>query len=256
MRVAYFDCFAGIAGDMILGALLDAGLDAGNWKDELGKLGLPGYEIEISKTERQHISATDVKVKIKESHHHRKLADIEKIISQSRLGQSVKEKSVAIFRRLAWAEGKVHGMKMEEVYFHEVGAVDAIVDIVGGVVGLDLLGIEKIYCSELPLTDGTVKTAHGDFPIPAPATLELLKDFPLRKIEFQGELVTPTGAAILATLGSYHKNLEIIPEATGYGAGDNDYKEFPNLLRVIIGRIPGRIPEKAEISGFRSRLPD
>lgn len=235
MRIAYFDCFAGISGDMLLGALLDCGLDETTWRKELSKLPLSGYQIEVRKTEKKHISATKVDIKIKESHPQRKLSDVVSLLNQSSLPLDIREKSARIFTRLAEAEAKIHGKKIDEVYFHEVGAVDAIIDVVGSVLGLKLLNIEQVYASELPLTKGFAKTEHGNLPAPAPATLELLTGWPVRTANLEGELVTPTGAAILTTLAKYESKLEFIPQKTGYGAGDYDFKEFPNLLRVIIG---------------------
>ena len=174
MKIAYFDCFAGISGDMILGALFDLGLDQSSWMKELSHLSLTGYEVEVKKVEKQHIAAAKVNVKIKESSQRRKLSDILFLINQSPLDSDVKQKSIQIFTRLAQAEAKVHGKKTEEVHFHEVGAIDAIVDVVGSVLGFKLLQREEIYASPLPLSIGLVKTSHGNFPVPAPATVELL----------------------------------------------------------------------------------
>jgi len=239
MKIIYFDCFAGISGDMILGALLDSGLDQASWKKELAKLPLVGYEIEVRQTEKQHISATKVSINVKESQSQRRLADIFSLIESSPLDPDVKQDSLRIFTRLALAEAKVHGTTKEKVHFHEVGAVDALVDVVGSVLGLKLLGVEEIYASPLPLSRGMVETSHGNFPIPAPATLELLFGWPCKTVEIEGELVTPTGAAILTTLAKYQEKLEFAPQKVGYGAGDSDFKEFPNILRVIIGeKIP------------------
>jgi uncharacterized protein (TIGR00299 family) protein len=253
MKIAYLDCFAGISGDMILGALLDCGLDTSHWKKELAKLSLSGYELEITKTTKLHICATKVKVKVKESSHHRKLSDIISLIGKSGLDNQVREKSIGVFNRLARAEAKVHGKKVEEVQFHEVGAVDAIVDVVGSVLGLKLLGISEVYGSELPLTKGMVKTEHGNFPVPAPATVELISGWPVKSRDLEAEIVTPTGAAILTTLGKFDQNLEFIPEKTGYGAGDKDFKEFPNVLRVTIGeKLSGY--EQDEIAVLETNL--
>ena len=235
MKIAYFDCFAGISGDMILGALFDLGLDQSSWMKELSHLSLTGYEVEIKKVEKQHISATKVNVKVKESTQHRKLSEIVSLINQSSLDSDIKQKSIRIFTRLAEAEAKVHGKKTEEVHFHEVGAIDAIVDVVGSVLGLKLLQIEEIYASPLPLSRGLVKTSHGNFPVPAPATVELLSGWPVKNVDVDGELVTPTGAAIITTLAKFQEGLNFIPLKTGYGAGDQDFQEFPNVLRVILG---------------------
>lgn len=220
---------------MILGALLDSGLDQASWKKELAKLPLSGYEIEVHKTEKQHILATKVNIKARESQSQRRLADIFSLIESSLLDPDIKQDSLRIFTRLALAEAKVHGTTKEKVHFHEVGAVDAIVDVVGSVLGLKLLGVEEIYASPLPLSRGLVKTLHGNFPVPAPATLELLSGWPCKTVEVEGESVTPTGAAILTTLAKCEPYLNIIPEKIGYGAGDQEFKEFPNVLRVILG---------------------
>ncbi len=235
MRIAYFDCFAGISGDMLLGALFDCGLDQTLWRKELAKLALTDFEVEVKRTEKQHLAATKVNVKVKESSQHRKLSDIVSLINQSSLGSDIKQKSIRIFTRLAEAEAKVHGKKVEHVHFHEVGAIDAIVDVVGSVLGLKLLQIEEIYASPLPLSRGLVKTSHGNFPIPAPATVELLSGWPVKNVDIDGELVTPTGAAIITTLTKYQGGLSFTPLKTGYGAGDQDFQEFPNVLRVILG---------------------
>jgi len=235
MKIAYFDCFAGISGDMILGALLDCGLDEKLWREKLSLLLISGYEIKVSTVSKHHLSGKKVDINIKESQKHRNLSDILKIINDSSLETDIKEKAGLIFNRLATAEGKVHGKSAEEVHFHEVGAIDAILDVVGAVVGLKLLGIEEIYASAFPLTHGLVETEHGKFPVPGPATLELLKDYPVKKIDIEGELVTPTGAAILTTLGKFSENFDFKLEKTGYGAGTADFKETPNFLRVLLG---------------------
>lgn len=253
MRIAYFDCFAGLAGDMILGALFDAGLDQTSWHKELAKLKLSDLEVEVKKVEKQQISATQVKVKTKESQQHRKLSDIFSLIDNSGLNSEVKQKSKLIFDRLASAEAKVHGQSKEEVHFHEVGAVDAIIDIVGAVIGFKLLQVEEIYGSKLPLTSGVTKTEHGNFPIPAPATLELIAGWPTRTRAIEGEIVTPTGAATLTTLGKYSEHLDFVPGNTGYGAGQKDFSEFPNVLRVLIGERVGHF-EQDEIAVLETNL--
>ncbi len=235
MKIAYFDCFAGISGDMILGALLDCGLDEKLWRDNLSLLPISSYEIKVSSVTKHHLTGKKVDIDIKESQKHRNLSDILKIINESSLDTDIKEKAGLIFNRLATAEGKVHGKSPEEVHFHEVGAIDAIIDVVGAVVGLKLLGIGEIYASALPLTYGFAKSEHGKFPVPGPATLELLKGYPVKKIDIEGELVTPTGAAIITTLRKFSENFDFILEKTGYGAGATDFKEIPNFLRVLIG---------------------
>ncbi len=235
MRIAYFDCFSGIAGDMILGALLDSGLKIDDLKKELRKLSLRGYEIKVSKTNKMGIKGTKFEVKVPKEKTHRNLKDIFKIIDKSSLDEKIKNDSKKIFKRLAKAEALVHGIDIDKIHFHEVGSVDAIIDIVGAVIGLNILKVDKIYSSPLSLGRGFVKFSHGKFPVPAPATLELCKNIPVRFPDIEGELVTPTGAAIITTLAEFSPRLDFKVENIGYGAGSMDLKEIPNLLRVIIG---------------------
>ncbi|MCF6148959.1 MAG: nickel pincer cofactor biosynthesis protein LarC [Candidatus Kuenenia sp.] len=245
MKIAYFDCFSGISGDMILGALVDAGLEISLLRTELEKLHLYGYKISGEKVKRAGIAGTKVSVNIFRQHEHPHAADhaphltfpdIRLIIEKSQLHQHIKENSVKIFHRLASVEAKIHDASIEDVHFHEVGAIDSIVDIVGAVIGLHFIGIEKIFFSPIPTGSGYVKCDHGTFPVPAPATAELLKNQRLKSIAIEKELTTPTGAAIITTLG---EGLKSIPEmkvhTIGYGAGSNDNPEVPNLLRVVIG---------------------
>src|SRR5512143_2745201 len=200
MTIAYFDCFSGISGDMTLGALMDAGVSIDVLRSELAKLNLPGYERKSEKVKRAGIAATKVHVIIeKKGRESRHLSDIVAIINGSSLPAPLKEKSIGIFNRLAEAEAKVHATSPEMVHFHEVGAVDAVVDIVGSVIGLDLLGVTRIITSSINVGSGTVQTAHGIFPIPAPATAELLKGIPFYQSSLRFELATPTGAAIIST---------------------------------------------------------
>jgi uncharacterized protein (TIGR00299 family) protein len=239
MRIAYFDCFSGASGDMILGALMDAGLSLGRLKEEIGKLGLSHYEITVEEAVKKGIGGSRAVVAIDEGHHHhhhRRLGHIEKIIDESGLGEAVKEQSIKVFRRLAQAEARVHRTSVEEVHFHEVGAMDAIIDVVGSVAGLAALGIERVYSSPLNVGGGTVECAHGTLPIPAPATAELIKGRPFYSNSFSGELLTPTGAAILTTIcRGFGPCPQMIMETTGYGAGTRE-TETPNLLRLIAGQ--------------------
>jgi hypothetical protein len=235
MKIAYFDCFSGIAGDMIIGALLDAGLELSALKRELKKLPLTGYQIKAYKTEKKGIRGTKFEVKAPEEKIHRNLKDIFKIIDKSSLDKKIRDDSKKIFRRLAEAEAKVHGVSVDKIHFHEVGGVDAIIDIVGAVIGLDILKVDKIYSSPLSFGKGFVKFSHGKFPVPAPATVELCKNIPIRYTDIEGELVTPTGAAIITTLAEFSHRLDFKIEKIGYGAGSMDLKEIPNLLRVMIG---------------------
>lgn len=235
MRIAYFDCFAGISGDMTLGALVDAGLDFDFLKSELAKLHLHDFEIRQEKVVKLGMTGTKIHVVAQEGHVHRHFKDISQIIEKSDLAAKVKEKAITIFWHLAEAEGKVHGVLPEQVHFHEVGAVDAIVDIVGAVIGLWHLGIEKVYASAVHTGKGFTKAAHGTIPIPAPATLELLKGIPIFSQDISFELVTPTGAAILSSYCSDFGEMPVMEvEQLGYGAGTRDLS-IPNLLRVMIG---------------------
>ena len=237
MRTLYFDCFAGISGDMTLGALVGAGADERALTERLALLDVQGYEISFEEVERSGISATRANVRLtKDEHHHRHLADIRGIILRSRLGDLVKERAARIFTRLAEAEARVHNVAVESIHFHEVGAVDAIVDVVGACIGFELLGVERFEASALHVGSGTVEMAHGRFPVPPPAVAELLRGAPLYSTDIRGELVTPTGAAIVATLcESFGPMPTMRLLSTGYGAGAREYKNFPNVLRVLVG---------------------
>jgi uncharacterized protein (TIGR00299 family) protein len=237
MTCAYFDCFSGISGDMTLGALVDGGVSLDVLRTELAKLNLPGYELKSEKVKRSGIATTKVHVIINQKDQKsRHLADILSIIEASILSPTVKEKSSRIFTRLAAAEAKVHGTTPDKIHFHEVGAVDAIVDIVGSVIGLELLGISQITASAINVGSGTVKTAHGMLPIPAPATAELLTNIPFYQSSVQFELTTPTGAVIISTLGtSFGPMPPMKIGRVAYGAGDNEFPGLPNVLRLMIG---------------------
>ena len=239
MKIAYFDCFAGASGDMILGAMLDAGLALERLSAELAKLHLSNYRLDVRPVQKMGLSGSQAVVEIDQDHHghhHRRLEDILQILQQSELEEAVQQKSAAIFQRLAEAEARVHRQPVEAVHFHEVGAMDAIIDVVGAVAGIDALEIETIHCSALHLGSGTVKCAHGTLPVPAPATAELVKGVPAYSSGVAGELLTPTGAAILTTLASgFGPMPEMIIEQIGYGAGVSE-PGIPNLLRLIIGK--------------------
>ncbi len=237
MRTLYFDCFAGISGDMTLGALVAAGADERELKERLALLDVPGYEVEFETVDRSGISATRAVVRLtREEKHHRHLSDIEKIIGGSRLNDSVKERALRIFGRLAEAEARVHNVPVNKIHFHEVGAVDAIVDVVGACIGFELLGVERFVSSPLHVGSGTVEMAHGRFPVPPPAVAELLRGAPVYSTDVTGELVTPTGAAVVSTVCESFGAMPLMRvEATGYGAGTREYKNFPNVLRVMVG---------------------
>jgi uncharacterized protein (TIGR00299 family) protein len=235
MRIAYFDCFSGVAGDMIIGALLDAGLPFDDLKGEISKIGITGYNLSVKKVKKNHIAATKFSVELKEKQPSRSPNEIRSIISDSGLDDDIKRKAISIFNRLAEAEAKAHGESVEDVHFHEVGAVDAIIDICGAAIGLKLWGIEEVYSSPLSLGRGTIETEHGTMPVPAPATAELIKGVPTVMTGIEAELTTPTGAAILKETAEFITPAQFTTERIGYGAGSRDLPELPNLLRVMIG---------------------
>ena len=240
MRALYFDCFAGASGNMILGALIAAGVDSDDLKAELQKMDIPDFELELEIVDRSGIASTHVTVRVPKERGHRHLSDIEKIISGSALSETVKTRSTAIFRRLAEAEGKVHGISVEKVHFHEVGGMDAIIDVVGSCIGFEMLRIENFACSKIHLGSGFVEMSHGKFPVPPPAVAELLRGVPVYSTEVEGEPITPTGAAIISTLcDSYGSIPEMLVEDTAYGAGTRTYEKFPNALRILIGETAG-----------------
>jgi pyridinium-3,5-bisthiocarboxylic acid mononucleotide nickel chelatase len=235
--IAYLDCFSGISGDMLLGALLDAGLDLDALRVGLATLDLRGYTLDMERGGDRGLSGVRalVKVDAETTQPHRRLADIEALIGGSSLSAAVRERAVAVFTRLAGAEARIHGTTPAKVHFHEVGAVDAIVDVVGTLLGFELLGVDVVYCSELPLTSGRVESSHGVLPVPAPATLELLKDTGAvwRPVPAEGELVTPTGAAVLATLARFERPAMTV-RAVGYGFGRRNLP-WANCLRLVLG---------------------
>ena len=239
MRAAYLDCFSGISGNMFLGALLDAGLPEQVLRDAIAKIDLKGFSIKIKPVDKWGIRATHLDVDLTSKHHHRGLDDILKLIRAAELPEAVKDKACQVFERLGRAEAKVHGMPLDKVHFHEVGAVDAIIDIVGTVFGFHYLGVERIYCSPLRVGRGFVKAAHGIMPIPAPATAELLHGIPLYPGDIDRELVTPTGAALVAELcsGFGDRPGGFLAETTAYGAGTWDLV-IPNVMRLSLGRLP------------------
>ncbi len=238
MRIAYFDCFSGASGDMILGALLDAGLDLESLRTDLACLGVGGYTIDAQRVRKQGFAATQFEVCIDPSSDkpHRHLKHIREIVDSSRLAETVRGKAMEVFGRLAEAEADAHGTTVEKVHFHEVGAIDSIVDIVGACLALERLGIEAVYCSPVPTGNGVVQCEHGVMPVPAPATARLLKGVPLAACDEPFELTTPTGAAILTTLSrSFGPMPSMIIDRIGVGAGKRDGQTRPNILRVLIG---------------------
>ncbi len=237
MRIVYFDCFSGISGDMFLGAMVDAGLDLADLERELRKLPLDGWTLSASHVKRHAIAATKVDVDDNSGEHaHRHLSDIAKIVEGSSLDGEIKSSSMRIFTRLADAEAAAHRVSRESVHFHEVGAIDSIVDIVGAATAIHLMGIQEVYASPIPAGRGFVKCAHGLMPLPAPGTMELLKGVPIQPSDIEKELVTPTGAAIIATLASGFGAIpRMTVDAIGYGAGGRDLEAQPNMLRALIG---------------------
>ena len=237
MVVAFFDCFSGVAGDMVLGALIDLGVDKKYLEDELQKLDVSGYSFDVKKTKKNNILSTDVYITVDEKQTFRNYADIKKIIDQSVLDEDVKKTIKKIFHRLAEAESKIHNVEVDKVHFHEVGAVDSIIDIAGCVICLKELGINKVFCSNIPLGTGFLKCSHGIIPIPAPATVELLKNIPVYQIDTDHEMVTPTGAAVVTTISDGFGEMPLMKiKKVGYGAGKIK-SEMPGLLRIFLGDL-------------------
>jgi len=237
MKIISYDCFSGISGDMNLGAMIDLGVDMIYLTEELNKLNLKGWELIIEKDQRHGIFGTKVTVKqTRREHAHRHFSDIEKIINDSGLENKNKELSLKIFTKIALAEAMVHGISFDHVHFHEVGAIDSIIDVVGAAICYNALNVEGVHVSTVELGGGFVKCDHGKLPVPAPATSEIIKGIPVRKGGVDFEATTPTGAAILATLGTdFRSDLPIIIEKTGYGVGQKEHPDVPNLLRVFLG---------------------
>lgn len=245
MKIAYADCFSGISGDMFLAALLDAGLPLEVLQEGVEKLNLPEkVELRLSETHKGALRAANLEVITPHSHHHRHLSHILEILSVSRLSERVIQTASQIFTLLAEAEARVHGSTIEQVHFHEVGALDAIVDITGAALGLEALGIERLYASALPYGGGVIDSAHGLLPLPAPATLEILRltQTPLTPSSAQTELVTPTGAAILGTLATFSRPRMRLQQI-GIGAGKRDL-EWPNLMRLLVGETLDQDPSE------------
>ncbi len=238
MKIAYFDCFNGISGDMAVGAFLDAGLKLSTLKKNLRRINLKGYRVEAAKASRCGITGTKFNVLITggNPHRHTTHRHIRRLLKDSGLDKKAKSLALSIFGSLAAAEARIHGVKEDNVRFHEVGAIDSIVDIAAASIAVTELGLEKFYCLNLRLGTGNVKCRHGELPLPAPAALEMLKGKPVKFSDLEHELVTPTGAAILTTLvEDFDARPDINTEVIGYGAGSMDFKATPNLLRILIG---------------------
>jgi uncharacterized protein (TIGR00299 family) protein len=237
MKVAYFDCFSGISGDMILGALVDLGVDVDYLKGQFKKIDISGYDIKAKKVEKQHIHGTKVDIVIKEKQRHRSLKDINELIDKSGLDKEVKQSSKKIFLKIAEVESKIHNIDINKVHFDEIGALDSILDVVGAVIGLKKLNIEKVYSSHLNLGRGFVECSHGLIPVPAPATAEILKGVPVYSTNVEAELVTPTGSAVITSLtNDFGPMPPMTIDKLGYGAGKADF-QHPNLLRIFIGDL-------------------
>ncbi len=240
MKIAYFDCFAGASGDMIVAAMLDAGLDAESLKAQLATLGIECLDIKLTETQRCGIRAISFEPVTPKQCHHRNLEQITKIISRSKISEQAKKTAITIFKRIAQAEATVHNKDPDDIHFHEVGALDSIVDIVSASIGVQALGVKKVYCSALSVGGGAIKCAHSLLPVPTPATAELLKGIPIIGGPAETELLTPTAAAILTTIVDRFCPLPSMKiETVGYGAGSLQSEEFPNVLRLILGQTAG-----------------
>ncbi len=255
-RVCYLDCVGGLAGDMLLAALVDAGADAERLQAVPGALGLEGVVIAVDRVERQGIGALHVDVRVPaDEHQHRDYLAIHAMVERAALPPRVREQALATFARLVEAEARVHGVSVDEVHFHELGAVDTLVDVCGAFVLLDDLGVDHVVCSSLPFARGMVRAGHGLLPLPAPATLALLEGAPMVGVDSEAELVTPTGAAIAATVVERWGSLPpLVLERVGYGAGTADFNDRPNVVRVVLGA--GTTPPTGEVTLLETNLDD
>lgn len=267
MRIAYFDAFSGVSGDMTIGAFLDLGMPLSVLEEGLAPLGLEGVRLELGHRVRSGIRATKFSVyapELEEEHHHdehghhhhhhhhhahRSYRDIRELLAKSSLTPSVRERAEKIFHALAVAEARIHAMPVDDVGFHEVGAIDAIVDIVGASICLEHFGVERVHASPLPMGSGMTRSQHGVIPVPAPATVEILRGFPTRLEDGAAELVTPTGAAIVAALATPGAPPTLAPIGTGWGAGDKEMPDRPNLLRVILADSVENLSASAPAAG-------
>ncbi|QDU63841.1 hypothetical protein Pan216_47220 [Planctomycetes bacterium Pan216] len=242
-RVLHLDCFSGVSGDMMLGALIDLGVPEGELSKELSTLGLDGT-LHVSRIRKSGFAAVSVEVISPPEQPHRHLSTIERMITASTIAEPAKERALRIFRKLGEAEAASHGIAIEKVHFHEVGAVDSIFDIVGTAIGMNWLGVDRVTCTPIPTGRGTVRCAHGVLPVPAPATARLLVGVPLADVAIESELTTPTGAAIVAaTVDEFVNTPPMTIERVGMGAGSRDLEEQPNLLRLFLGEIASHLQE-------------
>ncbi len=256
MKTAYLDCIAGASGDMLLGALIDVGLDVEWLRSELGKLPIEGWELNVRKVDKNGFAATKVDVEVGEQPHSRPLPVIEKVVQDSGISDSVKRRAIEVMRIIAVEEAAIHGMPLEQVHLHEVSGEDAIIDIVGTLLGVERLGLERIICSPLPLGRGFIDGAHGAIPLPAPAAVAILKGLPVIGSEIEAELVTPTGAALVKHLAISFGGLPAMKlESVGYGAGTWNLK-IPNLLRVFIGEADAAAVNVEFVSLLESNIDD
>jgi uncharacterized protein (TIGR00299 family) protein len=261
MRIGYFDCFSGASGDMILGACIGAGLELETLRQDLAGLNVPGYTVEAQTIRKQGFAAVQFEVRVDAGvdKPHRHLKHIREIIEKSNLSPAVRERALAIFQRLAEAEAAVHGTTIEKVHFHEVGAIDAIVDIVGACIALQRLRIDRVVCSPIPTGSGTIQCDHGLMPVPAPATAALLAGVPIADCDEVGELLTPTGAAILTTISQEFGPVPAMRlERVGIGAGRREGKTRPNITRLLVGESveAGHDDEADEIVVLEANLDD
>ena len=258
MKILYFDCFSGVSGNMILGAMVDAGIDIKALKKELKKLDLHSYSLKVSKVKRKGIKGTKVDVIVdKKKHlHHTHYKDIKRLIERSKLPEKIREDSLSIFKNIAEAEAKIHRTSVDNVHFHEVGAVDSIVDVVGASICISLLNSDTILSSPINTGKGMVKTEHGLLPVPAPATTEMLKGFPSYSSDIEFELATPTGVGIITAMAKASNTIPVMKtNVIGYGAGSKDFSDSPNLLRIMIGE--GYSPsEQDSITVIESNIDD
>ena len=257
VRVCYLDCFSGIAGDMLLGALVDAGLDIGFLRQTVAGLGIDGLSVDAEPAKRGGLAGTKVVVRASHDHSHRSLSTIERIIGQSGLDDRTKRDSLRVFRRLGEVEARAHAIPIERVHFHEVGALDSIADIVGCCAGLGALGIDQVHCSPINLGSGTVEAAHGTLPVPAPATARLVEGVPTYSEGPSVELTTPTGAALAVTLSStFGPPPAMRISSSGYGAGTRDFPGRANLLRLLVGDVTEAGPEAGQVWVLEATIDD
>jgi uncharacterized protein (TIGR00299 family) protein len=235
-RLAYLDCFAGISGDMLLGALIDAGLPLERLQEVVDALKLEGVTVQAEPVAKHHLAGTQVSILAPNAQPLRHPADLTTLIEQAKLPEVIQTRAVDVIMALAKAEARVHGVPVEEIHFHEVGAVDTLVDVVGSVAGLEILGIEKVVCAPLPWSHGTIQISHGRFPVPPPAVAALLEGVPVVGVDVEGEMVTPTGAALATCLAEQFGRIPAMTVTrVGYGSGNRDWPERPNLLRLVLG---------------------